>query len=98
MQVSGSGIGVRFYMWQECTTWVAQPTWHGALHRASIQCIREGMSERVQKRGPGEGEMLFLEYMESKAKSPQARAFVHDEGSASVQDGGGRALKGYPSV
>ena len=42
--------------------------------------------------------MLFLEYMESKVKSPEARAFVHDQGSAGVQDGGGHALKGYPSV
>lgn len=48
--------------------------------------------------GPGEGEVLFLEYMEIKVKSPQARAFVHDQGSAGIQDGGGHALKGYPSV
>ena len=48
--------------------------------------------------GPGEGEVLFLEYMEIKVKSPQARALVHDQGSAGIQDGGGHALKGYPSV
>lgn len=82
-----------FYMWWGPTAWVSQPTWHAALHRLSTQCIHKGMSERGPEGEPREGERT-----EVKVKTPQARAFVRDQGFAGVEDGGGHALKGCPSV
>lgn len=51
----------------------------------------------MSERGP-EGEPREGERTEVKVKTPQARAFVRDQGFAGVEDGGGHALKGCPSV
>lgn len=46
----------------------------------------------MSERGP-EGEPREGERTEVKVKTPQARAFVRDQGFAGVGDGGGHALK-----
>lgn len=51
------------------------------------------MSERGPEGDPREGERT-----EIKDMTPQARAFVRDQGFAAVEDGGGHALKGCPWV